>query len=67
VLSGYDPVKFSEQGQLVDGRRQHGVFFQNQVFLFSDESTLERFWKSPDAFAQAVHQAMQQNALRGKR
>ncbi|MFO0871970.1 MAG: thioredoxin family protein [Pirellulales bacterium] len=58
MLSGYDPVRYLEQGQLVDGRRQHGVWFHQQMFLFADEASLERFWKSPEAFIPRVEQAM---------
>jgi YHS domain-containing protein/thiol-disulfide isomerase/thioredoxin len=62
MLSGYDPVRYLEQGQLVDGRRQHGVWFHNQMYLFTDETSLERFWKNPDAVVPRVEQAMRVNA-----
>ncbi len=58
VLSGDDPVSFAEQGQHVSGKRQHGVFYRNQIFLFSSEESLQRFWKSPQNYADAVYQAM---------
>jgi protein disulfide-isomerase len=54
VLSGYDPVKFIDEGAMVDGKRAHGVFFHNQVILFADEDSLQRFWKSPERYAQAL-------------
>lgn len=62
MLSGYDPVRYVEQGQLVDGRRQHGVWFRNQMFLFADEGSLERFWKNPDVVVPRVEQAMRATA-----
>jgi YHS domain-containing protein len=56
VLSGYDPVKFIDEGAMVDGKRAHGVFFHNQVILFADEDSLQRFWKSPERYAQALRE-----------
>jgi YHS domain-containing protein len=63
VLSGYDPVRYAEQAQLVEGKRQHGVFFRNQVYLFSDEAALQRFWESPQRYAASVQQAVQPTGL----
>jgi thiol-disulfide isomerase/thioredoxin/YHS domain-containing protein len=58
ALSGYDPVRFAEGGQTVDGNRKHGVFYNEQVYLFADEASLQRFWQSPQHYAEVVHQAM---------
>ncbi|MEQ8784912.1 MAG: thioredoxin domain-containing protein [Pirellulaceae bacterium] len=58
VLSAYDPVRFAESGQMVDGNRKHGVFYNQQVYLFTDEASLERFWASPQRYADIVRQAM---------
>ena len=58
MLSGYDPVKFIDQGQLVVGRRQHGVWYHDQMYLFADEATLQRFWTDPERFVPRVEQAM---------
>lgn len=63
ALAGYDPVQFLGQGKKLNGKRQHGVFYRNQIYLFTDENNLQAFQKSPRHYAQAVHQAMQQNAL----
>lgn len=60
LLSGFDPVQFIEGGQLVDGNRQHGVFYRGQVYLFTNEQSLQQFWNSPERYATAVRQAMQQ-------
>ncbi|HTN78014.1 MAG TPA: hypothetical protein VL096_22335, partial [Pirellulaceae bacterium] len=60
MLSGYDPVKYLEQGQLVDGKRQHGIFHEGHTYLFADEASLDRFCKQPQAFTNSVRQAMQQ-------
>ncbi|MFO0902999.1 MAG: thioredoxin family protein [Pirellulales bacterium] len=67
MLSGYDAVRYAEQGQLVEGRRQHGVWYRNQMYLFADEATLERFWKNPDLVVPRVEQAMRATASGGVR
>lgn len=61
VLGGFDPVRFLETGQLVDGKRKHGVFYANTIYLFSDEVALTRFSKQPDLFAAQLRQALVAN------
>jgi thiol-disulfide isomerase/thioredoxin/YHS domain-containing protein len=51
VLSGYDPVLYAERGELADGKRAHGIFYRDRVYLFADETTLQRFWEAPERFA----------------
>lgn len=58
ILSGNDPVAFAEAGQLLMGSRRHGVFFRNQIFMFSSEENLQRFWTSPQRYADVAYQAM---------
>jgi YHS domain-containing protein len=58
MLSGFDPVKFTEQGALVEGKRQHGIVHKDHMYLFADEASLERFCKAPDSYAAPVQQAM---------
>lgn len=65
MLSGFDPVLFAQHGKLVSGRRQHGVWFQDQMFLFVDEASLERFRSSPASFAGTAEQAMRAAAHGG--
>ena len=60
MLSGSDPVEYIERGNVVTGKRQHGVFYRQQVYLFSSEETLDRFWKSPERYHAAAYQAMRQ-------
>ncbi len=60
VLSGNDPVRYAQQQQLVAGHRKHGLFYQNQVYLFADESSLKAFSKDAKKYAEIVHQAMRQ-------
>ena len=57
ALSGIDPVLFTGSGQHVDGKRNHGVVYRNQVYLFANEQTLQQFWRSPEDFAEQVRQA----------
>jgi YHS domain-containing protein len=58
VLSGLDPVRFAETGQAVDGRREHGVLFDGQIYLFADEDALVRFEQQPQRYVAVVRQAM---------
>ena len=54
VLSGYDPVMFAERGTLENGKRAHGIFFRQRVYLFADENSLQRFWANPERYAGAA-------------
>ena len=58
VASGHDPVLAMDQRQLVPGRREHGVFYEGRVFLFSSEESLERFSQAPNRYAAEISQAM---------
>jgi thiol-disulfide isomerase/thioredoxin/YHS domain-containing protein len=62
VASGNDIVLATEQGQSVPGMRQHGVFFGNRIYLFSDEATLERFSKNPNSYANQALEALRSGA-----
>ena len=64
ALSGFDPVKYAERGELVDGKRVHGVFFHNQVFLFADEAGLQQFWADPERYATIVRAEHERSAMR---
>lgn len=59
VLSGADPVLAMEHGQMVSGKRNHGVFYDGFVYLFSSETSLDRFSKNPEKYAARVRHAMQ--------
>jgi len=63
VLSGYDPVVLIEHRHLEPGFRKHGVFYQEHIYLFSSEETLQRFWQAPEQYANATRAAMQANEL----
>jgi len=66
VMSGNDVVLVLEQGQTVAGRREHGVFFSNRIYLFANEASLEKFSKRPNYYANAIlhtRQAVQHNKM----
>lgn len=58
VLAGIDPVELADQGRTIEGKRAHGVVYKKRVYLFANEENLERFWKTPDVFADQILQAM---------
>lgn len=60
ILSGYDPVQFVDRGTLVEGKRAHGVFYRDQIYLFADEASLQQFWSAPERFSLAVLTARRQ-------
>jgi protein disulfide-isomerase len=62
VLSGFDPVRYLERSELVEGKRKHGLFYDKRIYLFADEDSLQRFWKSHPTYVQAVQEAMTRNA-----
>lgn len=58
MLSGNDVVMAVELGETVPGRREHGVLFSSNVYLFSSEASLEKFSKNPHHYARQILQAM---------
>lgn len=52
VAAGHDPVLAVEQHQFVPGRREHGVYFQDRIYLFASEDSLARFSQMPDRYAE---------------
>ncbi len=56
VNDGKDVVASIEQGKSIPGRREHGVFFQDRVYLFANEASLDRFSRAADHYAEAVLQ-----------
>jgi thioredoxin-related protein len=61
ALSGCDPVRYAETGQLVDGKREHGVFYRDRIYLFGDEASLQRFSARADYYVATVDQAVRQS------
>ena len=66
VVSGNDVVLATEQGQAVPGMREHGVFYENRVYLFSSEASLDRFARNPDAYASQALEALRSGAYPGR-
>jgi len=62
VNSGYDVVLFLEEGEMVLGERRYGLFFNEQVYLFSNAATREQFEKDPRRYTKLLRQAMQAQA-----
>ena len=63
LLGGADPVRFHENGDLVDGKRKHGVFYGDEggptvIVLFSTAETRAKFEKDPTEYLRSVRQAM---------
>jgi YHS domain-containing protein len=50
VASGNDVVLAAEQGQIVPGMREHGVFYKHRIYLFSSEASLQKFSANSDAY-----------------
>jgi thiol-disulfide isomerase/thioredoxin/YHS domain-containing protein len=57
ALSGNDAVMAFDRGQLLRGRRENGVFFENRIYLFASTETLQRFQQDPRRYADEVRQA----------
>jgi protein disulfide-isomerase len=58
ALSGYDPVRYAERGELVDGKRAYGLVTPDKrVFLFADEASLQKFRQAPGRYMATVQQA----------
>lgn len=58
VLAGNDVVVALESGQTVPGRREHGVYFGNRIYLFAAEQSLAKFQQQPDRYAGAAQQVL---------
>ena len=54
VLAGNDPILMIEQRTTTQGRREHGVFYRDRVYMFSSEVTLEKFSANPAQYAGQV-------------
>lgn len=61
ALSGNDAVVAIERGQMVPGRRQHGAWFEKQVFLFSSETNFQKFDADPYRYVSALQMQEQPN------
>jgi len=61
MLAGYDPVVYHEQGKLVEGLVENGIFMgqmpEQQVVLFQDAATRAKFQASPKTYLETIRQA----------
>jgi YHS domain-containing protein/thioredoxin-related protein len=64
VLSGYDPTRFIDRGEPIEGNRQHGMWFRGRMYLFAEEASLERFQRSPEYYAQKSYEIMMRGSRR---
>lgn len=62
ILSGYDPVIFHEQGKLLDGLEENGVFMgkndEQHIVLFKNSQTRAKFQANPKLYLDSVRQAV---------
>jgi YHS domain-containing protein len=56
VASGIDIVVWLDEGKVVPGKRQHGVFYPKggRIYLFSTEESLQRFDRDPQKYLQRL-------------
>jgi protein disulfide-isomerase len=59
MLSGFDPVRYFDGGEVVSGKREHGLYYGDKYFLFADEGSLERFRSDPQRYVAQSQSAMQ--------
>lgn len=57
VAAGFDPVVSLDQGQTMLGKREHGVFYEDRVYLFANEQSLDRFKQNPQRYSGEALQA----------
>lgn len=47
VAKGIDVVLAAEEHKVVPGKREHGVFFKDHIFLFASEASVQKFYANP--------------------
>lgn len=57
AFAGQDPILALDYNQSVAGRREHGVFYRDRVYLFAGEASYHRFMQAPDRYAVETHLA----------
>src|SRR5487761_1171811 len=58
VLSGNDPVMRLDHKQDVPGKRQHGAFYNDRIYLFTSEETFQQFDRDPARYTVEARQVM---------
>lgn len=51
ILSGRDIVRLLKHREHAPGKRRHGVTYQDRIYLFTDEHSLQEFRKAPNFYA----------------
>ncbi|MEE3370671.1 MAG: thioredoxin family protein [Planctomycetota bacterium] len=62
MLSGFDVVRFFHNGELRSGKRKHGAWWGQEIYLFADENSLKQFWSNPAFYSRKVHGLRQSRA-----
>lgn len=67
LLSGFDPVRYTETGQKVAGRRQFGLYVDEPgpIALFADEAALQKFHANSAYYFNVIRQAQMPQELQG--
>jgi YHS domain-containing protein len=58
VMAGNDPVFATDNGQLLSGSREHGLFVNGRIYLFSSEESLAQFERNRDRYVQNVNRTL---------
>lgn len=65
IISGNDPVVALEKNEIVAGRRQFGLLYENRMILFSSQESYDKFAKESKRYTTELQQALQSsNAIR---
>ncbi|MCE9604964.1 MAG: thioredoxin family protein [Planctomycetia bacterium] len=65
IISGNDPVVALEKNQIVSGKREHGLMFEERMILFSSKESYDKFCKESKRYTTELQQALQtSNAVR---
>ena len=65
ILAGFDPVVFHNQGELVEGAENHGVFMgrspEQRIVLFQSQESRDEFQSNPKKYMATVRLAIKQS------
>ncbi len=62
IISGNDPVAIVEEGRIVSGNRDFGVFCGGQMVLFSSAENCNKYRADQKRYDAGLRQAMQSGA-----
>lgn len=58
VMAGNDPVLATDHGQMLAGKREHGLFVNGRIYLFVSETSLAQFERNRDRYVQSVNRTL---------